>query len=46
MTVYKPYLDGSAFTPENGYHGSGQGIGEKLFTVGHLWRTGIGNNQR
>ena len=34
MEEYKPYLDGSAFTPENGYHGNGEGIGEKLFPVG------------
>ena len=34
MNAYKPYLDGSAFTSENGYQGPGQGIGEKLFTVG------------
>ncbi|MFC1614651.1 glycoside hydrolase domain-containing protein [Gemmatimonadota bacterium] len=34
MDDYKPYLDGSAFTPENGYHGPGQGSGERLFTVG------------
>ncbi|MFD2101478.1 hypothetical protein [Flagellimonas iocasae] len=34
MNQYKPYLDGSAFTAENGYQGPGQGVGEKLFTVG------------
>ncbi|HUQ66125.1 MAG TPA: glycoside hydrolase domain-containing protein [Flavitalea sp.] len=34
MAKYKPYLDGSAFTPENGYYGAGAGIGEKLFPVG------------
>ena len=34
MEVYKPFLDGSGFTPKNGYHGSGEGIGEKLFTIG------------
>lgn len=34
MEAYKPWLDGSAFTPANGYHGPGQGCGEKLFTVG------------
>jgi hypothetical protein len=34
MGAYKPWLDGSAFTPANGYHGPGQGCGEKLFTVG------------
>ncbi|MCK4855687.1 MAG: hypothetical protein KAT31_15520, partial [Bacteroidales bacterium] len=31
---YKPYLDGSAFTPAFGYHGPGEGIAEKLFPIG------------
>jgi hypothetical protein len=31
---YKPYLDGSAYTPASGYHGPGEGVGEKLFPVG------------
>ncbi|MCK5208929.1 MAG: hypothetical protein KAQ79_12935, partial [Cyclobacteriaceae bacterium] len=31
---YKPFLDGSAYTPAFGYHGPGQGIGEKLFPIG------------
>lgn len=31
---YKPFLDGAAFTPSYGYHGPGEGIGEKLFPVG------------
>ncbi|MBN2288262.1 MAG: DUF4091 domain-containing protein [Candidatus Glassbacteria bacterium] len=34
MEDYKPYVDGSAFTPEAGYSGPGQGCGERLFTVG------------
>lgn len=34
MDGYKKWLDGSAFTAANGYHGPGQGKGEKLFTVG------------
>jgi hypothetical protein len=34
MEKYKPYLDGSAFTPANGYHGNGEGIGEKIFPIG------------
>ncbi len=34
MDRYKPWLDGSAFTPADGYWGPGQGQGEKLFTVG------------
>jgi len=31
---YKPYLDGSAYTPANGYNGPGEGFGEKLFPIG------------
>jgi hypothetical protein len=31
---YKPFLDGSAYTPASGYHGPGEGVGEKLFPVG------------
>jgi hypothetical protein len=31
---YKPFLDGSAYTPVYGYHGPGEGMGEKLFPVG------------
>ena len=34
MKAYKPYLDGSAFTPAAGYHGPGEGCGERLFTIG------------
>ncbi len=34
MADYLPWLDGSGFTPANGYQGPGQGQGEKLFTVG------------
>ena len=34
MNTYKSYLDGSAFTPQNGYHGPGEGVGEKLFPIG------------
>ena len=34
LDKYKPYLDGSAFTTANGYHGNGEGIGEKLFPIG------------
>jgi hypothetical protein len=34
MNAYKPYLTGEAYTPENGYHGTGQGIGEHLFPIG------------
>jgi hypothetical protein len=31
---YKPYLDGSAYTPAFGYHGPGEGMEEKLFPIG------------
>ena len=34
MDSYKAWLDGSAFTPANGYNGPGQNQGEKMFTVG------------
>lgn len=34
MNEYLPYLDGSAFTPANGYYGPAQGQGERLFAVG------------
>lgn len=34
MEKYKPYLGGSAFTPANGYFGSGEGVGEKIFPIG------------
>ena len=34
MQSYKKYLDGTAFTPANGYHGNSEGVGEKLFPIG------------
>lgn len=34
LQSYKKYLDGSAFLAENGYHGPGQGIAEKIFPIG------------
>lgn len=34
MNSYKPYLDGSAFTPAKGYHGTAEGKGESLFPIG------------
>ncbi|MEA2063057.1 MAG: DUF4091 domain-containing protein [Gemmatimonadota bacterium] len=34
MEEYKPWLDGSAFTPGSSYQGPGIGCGERLFTVG------------
>lgn len=46
MTNYKPYLDGSAFTASNGYHGSGEGVGEKLFTVGIYGEQVLGETKK
>ena len=34
MARYKKYLDGTGFTPANGYYGTGEGVGEKLFPIG------------
>jgi hypothetical protein len=34
MDSYKPYLDGTAYTPSNGYSGNGEGVGEKIFPIG------------
>lgn len=34
LADYKPFLDGSAYTSAYGYHGPGQGVGERLFPVG------------
>lgn len=34
MNAYKPYLDGSAFTPKNGYNGPGEGTSEAIFPIG------------
>jgi len=34
MDAYKPYLDGSAYTPARGYNGPGEGCGEHLFPIG------------
>ena len=34
MDQYMGWLDGRKFTPENGYHGPGEGQGEKIFPVG------------
>jgi Domain of unknown function (DUF4091) len=34
MDKYKPWLNGEAYTPANGYRGPGEGVGEKLFPVG------------
>lgn len=45
MNQYKPYLDGTAFTPANGYHGTGEGIGEKLFPIGVYGSPVMGNSK-
>ena len=45
MNEYKPWLDGSAFTPANGYRGPGQGKGEKIFPVGMYGSNVLGNNK-
>lgn len=42
---YNPYLDGSAFTPARGYHGNGEGVGEKLFPVGMYASPVMGNSK-
>jgi hypothetical protein len=34
MDRYKPYLDGTGFTPAYGYHGPGEGVGEQIFPIG------------
>lgn len=45
MEKYKGYLDGSAFTSAKGYHGTGQGVGEKLFPVGMYASPVLGANK-
>lgn len=45
MGKYKAYLDGSAFTSANGYHGSGEGVGEKIFPVGMYGSPIMGNTR-
>ncbi len=34
LESYRPWLDGSGFTPAAGYRGPGEGVGEKLFPIG------------
>ena len=46
MNNYLPYLDGSAYTPANGYHGSGEGIGEKIFPIGMYGAMVMGNTRK
>lgn len=45
MDKYKAYLDGSAYTPSNGYRGPGEGRGESLFPIGMYGSNVLGNNQ-
>jgi hypothetical protein len=45
MGEYKGWLDGTAYTPVNGYRGPGQGVGEKLFPVGMYGSNVLGNNK-
>lgn len=45
LEKYKSYLDGSAFTPANGYHGIGEGIGEKIFPIG-MYGAGVMGNTK
>ncbi len=45
MDKYKAYLDGSAFTPSNGYHGPGEGKGEKIFPIGMYGADVMGNTK-
>ncbi|MBN2288263.1 MAG: DUF4091 domain-containing protein [Candidatus Glassbacteria bacterium] len=46
MEAYKPYLDGSAFTPARGYQGPGEGEGERLFPVGMYGSDVLGRESR
>ncbi len=45
MEKYKPYLNGTAFTPANGYHGNGEGVGEKIFPIGMYGSKVMGNTK-
>lgn len=45
MNKYKSWLDGSAFTPANGYYGPGQGTGENLFPIGMYGRSIMGSTE-
>jgi hypothetical protein len=45
MNDYKPWLDGLAYTPANGYRGPGQGSGEKYFIIGMYGRNVLGNDK-
>ncbi|MBY5957360.1 hypothetical protein KUV50_04375 [Membranicola marinus] len=45
MGDYKPWLDGKAYIPTNGYWGPGQGVGEKTFVVGMYGTDVLGNTK-
>jgi hypothetical protein len=45
LVDYKPYLDGSAYTPAFGYHGPGEGMKEKLFPIGVYGRQVMGTTK-
>lgn len=45
MDQYKAYLDGSAFTPGNGYNGPGEGTGEKIFPIAMYGGNALGNTE-
>ena len=45
MNHYKPWLDGSAYTPANGYHGAGEAVGEKIFPIGMYAAPVMGNTK-
>ncbi len=45
LSDYKPYLDGTAYSPGNGYHGPGEGVGENLFPVGMYGGRVLGNTK-
>jgi hypothetical protein len=46
MQAYKKYLDGTAFTPANGYHGNGEGVGESLFPIGMYGSAVLGETKQ
>ncbi len=45
MEEYRPWLDGSAFTPARGYYGPGEGKGESLFPVGMYGSPALGSTR-
>jgi hypothetical protein len=45
MNSYKPFLDGTGYTPANGYNGPGEGVGERLFPIGMYGAGVMGKNR-